>query len=256
MTPTSPSCTTCLLQGQTECSGHVPITRTPGKYPPVPLPPCESVREGREDRRGLPRGRLCKNAHAGSLTSTIRGRPRGAAAPGGIRRGQRSRAPARGSLCGPRRAPGRVTHRSGGESGLAGRHAPASTRGSERPAPGYAFAIGTSHGGLVPAFPAWVMGAGRKRGPQPKRGGGVGSGRVSHHKRAVPRGMVAVATRRQAPAHEPRRREAALREVAVQLELFAAVAATVSLLVLLVFPIFASASAGSGPLREPPSQNC
>lgn len=95
------------------------------------------------------------------------------------------------------------------------------------------------------------MGAGRKRGPPPRRGGGVRAGRYWGHKDGVPRGAVAMATQRSALA-----RQLGLREAALRMELFAAGAAAASLFLLLVFIIFVSVYVGSAPLHQPLSQDC
>lgn len=95
------------------------------------------------------------------------------------------------------------------------------------------------------------MGAGRKRGPPPRRGGGVRTGLASRHNCGVPRGAVATVTRRPAQA-----RLLGLREAALRMELFAAAAAAASLFLLLVFLIFVSVYVGSGPLPQALSQNC
>lgn len=110
----------------------------------------------------------------------------------------------------------------------------------------------SSLGGLVPAFPAGVMGAGRKRGPPPRRVGGVRAGGFSRHTRGVSRGPVAMATQRPAAWT----RERGLRELALQMELVAAVAAAATLFLLLIFIIFASVYVGSGPVHQPLPQNC
>lgn len=51
-------------------------------------------------------------------------------------------------------------------------------------------------------------------------------------------------------------RERGLRELALQMELVAAVAAAATLFLLLIFIIFASVYVGSGPVHQPLPQNC
>lgn len=95
------------------------------------------------------------------------------------------------------------------------------------------------------------MGAGRKRGPPPRRGGGARAGRFSGHKGGAPRGAVAMAT--QSPALA---RQLGLREAALRLELCAAVAAVATIFLLLLLLIFVSDYVGSGPVHQPQPQNC
>lgn len=95
------------------------------------------------------------------------------------------------------------------------------------------------------------MGAGKKRGPPSRRGGGARSGRFSGHKGGAPRGAVAMAT--QSPALA---RQLGLREASLRMEVFAAGAAVATIFLLLVFLIFVSVYVGSRPVHQTLSQNC
>nr|KAF6431744.1 hypothetical protein HJG63_008221 [Rousettus aegyptiacus] len=118
---------------------------------PPSLPPLrEPAGEGKKDKRSLALGRLCTKRPRGPLTSSIGGRRTAPPPSAGCEGCRRSPGSARGSLCGPCRAPGRVTRRSSGEEAVGGPvpHRPPPGTPSGR-SPQRSRSVCDSH------FPAW-----------------------------------------------------------------------------------------------------